>query len=244
MPQKTLGPEAENCWPCSKKKPTESLRKPINSWRGISNAKNPSCSQTLSSKRSIDSRGTTRHCWKFHRRFFHRCSDLPRAGVVQALPGIVGTPLFYKHELNAELIYDLCAALVRAGIARPEDWEPCRADALSFAKPPAMKAIGAERGELLRRNVEFQMEIAMHIRSGTCTTETQDSAVVHSLFLSLVLAPVFFDLGKSSMHWSGKRKGWNRCAHSPGRSASTSTRSRCPGPMRAFDCCRRTSTSS
>ena len=163
---------------------------------------------------------------------------------VQAIPGIVGTPLFYKHELNAELIYDLCAALVRAGIARPEDWEPCRADALSFAKPPAMKAIGAERGELLRRNVEFQMEIAMHIRSGTCTTETQDSAVVHSLFLSLVLAPVFFDLGKSSMHWSGKRKGWNRCAHSPGRSASTSTRSRCPGSMRAFDCCRRTSTSS
>jgi hypothetical protein len=35
-----------------------------------------------------------------------------------------------------------------------------------------------------------------------------------------------------------------RCARSPGRFASTSTRSRCPGPMRAFACCPRTSTSS
>ena len=78
---------------------------------------------------------------------------------VQALPRIEGTPLFYKHELHAELIYDLCAALVHAGIAKPEDWEPCGADALSFAKHAVMKAIGAEQVELLRRNVEFQMEI-------------------------------------------------------------------------------------
>jgi hypothetical protein len=62
--------------------------------------------------------------------------------------------------LHAELIYDLCAALVRAGIAKPEEWEACGADALSFAKHAVMKAIGVKRGELLRRNVEFQMEIA------------------------------------------------------------------------------------
>jgi len=79
---------------------------------------------------------------------------------VESLPNIDGAPLFYKHELHAELIYDLCAALIRAGIARPEDWEPCGADALSFAKHAVIEAIGVERGELLRRNVEFHMEIA------------------------------------------------------------------------------------
>ena len=36
---------------------------------------------------------------------------------------------------------------------------------------------------------------------------------------------------------------WTNCARSPGRSGSTSTRSRCPGPTRDFGSCRRTSTS-
>jgi hypothetical protein len=67
--------------------------------------------------------------------------------------------VIYAHELNAELVYKFCAALIRGGIAKAEDWEKSNEDALSFAKYSVMQAIGIERGELLRRNVEFQMEI-------------------------------------------------------------------------------------
>jgi len=77
----------------------------------------------------------------------------------EALPRLDGVPRAYTHELNSELVYELCAALIRAGIAKAEDWKKCKEDALTFAKYSVMQAIGLERGELLRRNVDFQLEI-------------------------------------------------------------------------------------
>lgn len=78
---------------------------------------------------------------------------------VETVPRLDGAPLAYSHELNAELIYELCAALIRAGVAKAGDWKKCNEDALTFAKYSVMQAIGIECGELLRRNVEFQLEI-------------------------------------------------------------------------------------
>lgn len=78
---------------------------------------------------------------------------------VEALPRLDGTRLAYNHELNAALIYQLCAALIRAGLARAEDWKPCGEDALIFAKQSVMQAIGVEPRALLERNVDFYLEI-------------------------------------------------------------------------------------
>ncbi len=38
----------------------------------------------------------------------------------QALPTLSGVPAEYNHEVNAELLYDLGAALVNEGLASPE----------------------------------------------------------------------------------------------------------------------------
>ena len=77
----------------------------------------------------------------------------------EALPRLDGVPLSYRHELNADLVYDLCAGLIRAGVAKPGDWKKCNEDALTFAKYSVMQAVDIESRELLQRNVEFQMEI-------------------------------------------------------------------------------------
>ena len=44
----------------------------------------------------------------------------------QALPTLATVPTEYNHEVNAELFYDLCAALVKAGLGSPETWERVR----------------------------------------------------------------------------------------------------------------------
>ena len=73
----------------------------------------------------------------------------------QALPTLATVPTEYNHEVNAELLYDLCAALVKAGLGSPETWQQCGENAVVFAQRSIMSAIGAERGELLQRNVEY-----------------------------------------------------------------------------------------
>jgi len=47
------------------------------------------------------------------------------ASFIQALPVLDGVPTAYSHEFHAELIYDLCAALVREGLGKPETWQEC-----------------------------------------------------------------------------------------------------------------------
>lgn len=45
------------------------------------------------------------------------------------LPTLDGMPISYSHELHAELLYELCAALVREGLAGPETWSKCEGSA-------------------------------------------------------------------------------------------------------------------
>jgi hypothetical protein len=66
----------------------------------------------------------------------------------------------YSHEVNAELVYELCAALVREGLGTAETWKKAEGNALVFAQHAMMSGIGAERGDLLQRNVEYHLEVS------------------------------------------------------------------------------------
>jgi hypothetical protein len=79
---------------------------------------------------------------------------------VQALPTLDTAPTAYSHELRAELLYDLCAAMVREGLAGPELWRKCENSAAVFAQRAIIENIGEERWNLLRRNVEFHLSVS------------------------------------------------------------------------------------
>ena len=78
----------------------------------------------------------------------------------QALPILDGLPTRYSHEFQAELVYDLCAALVREGLGTPELWQQCNESAIVFAERGIMGGIGEERWNLLQRNVEYHLEVS------------------------------------------------------------------------------------
>ena len=79
---------------------------------------------------------------------------------VNAIPALNGMPTAYSHEFDAELLYELCAALVREGFAGPETWSKCEGSAVVFAQRAVMKAIGEERWNLLQRNVEYHLSVS------------------------------------------------------------------------------------
>jgi hypothetical protein len=85
-----------------------------------------------------------------------------------ALPSLEQIPQHYSHEVNGELLYKLCAALTRQGLGSPEIWEKCR-HCVAFAQFSIMNAIGAERVDLLRRNVEWRLEISDTLSDGYFT---------------------------------------------------------------------------
>ncbi len=74
---------------------------------------------------------------------------------------MLGTvPTTYSHEFRAELLYDLCAALVREGLGGPETWRKCEESALVFAQRAIMESIGEERWNMLQRNVEYHLSVS------------------------------------------------------------------------------------
>jgi hypothetical protein len=78
----------------------------------------------------------------------------------QALPALDSIPTAHSHELRAELLYDLCAALAREGLAGPELWAKCEGSSVVFAQRAIMESIGEERWNLLQRNVEYHLSIS------------------------------------------------------------------------------------
>ena len=78
----------------------------------------------------------------------------------QALPPLDQVPAAYSHEFNAELVYELCAALTREGLGTPESWEKSGEDALVFARQAIMSGIGEDRWNLLSRNVEYHLQVS------------------------------------------------------------------------------------
>ncbi len=77
----------------------------------------------------------------------------------QALPRLDQVPIAYSHEFDAELVYELCAALVRERLGTPECWEKSGEDALVFARQAIMSGIGEDRWNLLHRNVEYHLQV-------------------------------------------------------------------------------------
>ena len=78
----------------------------------------------------------------------------------QALPALATIPTAYSHELRAELLYELCAALAREGLAGPELWRKCEGSSVVFAQRAIMEAIGEDRWNLLQRNVEYHLSVS------------------------------------------------------------------------------------
>jgi hypothetical protein len=82
------------------------------------------------------------------------------ASFIQALPVLDDVPTAYSHEFHAELVYDLCSALVREGLGKPETWQECGESAQVFAQRTIMESIGEARWNLLKRNVEYHLTVS------------------------------------------------------------------------------------
>ncbi len=82
------------------------------------------------------------------------------ASFIQALPVLDDVPTAYSHEFHAELVYDLCAALVREGLGKPETWQECGENAQVFAQRAIMESVGEARWNLLKRNVEYHLTVS------------------------------------------------------------------------------------
>jgi hypothetical protein len=78
----------------------------------------------------------------------------------QCLPDLDGVPTAYSHEMQAELLFDLCAALVRSGIATASHWRETGGNGNLFARQAIREAITQERLDLLQRNIEYHLNIA------------------------------------------------------------------------------------
>jgi hypothetical protein len=69
-------------------------------------------------------------------------------------------PTAYSHDLRAELLYELCTAFVREGLAGPATWEKCEGSSVAFAQRAIVENIGEERRDLLQRNVEYHLSVS------------------------------------------------------------------------------------
>ncbi len=96
----------------------------------------------------------------------------------QALPSLDDVRVEYNHEVNAELVYELCAALVREGLGTAETWKKSGGNALAFAQHAMVSAIGPERGDLLQRNVEYHLEVSDQLGRAGSDTELESGQLV------------------------------------------------------------------
>jgi len=60
------------------------------------------------------------------------------------MPTLRGVPTTYSHELHAELLFNLCAALTREGLGTPAIWKKCDGSCATFAEQAILGAIGKE----------------------------------------------------------------------------------------------------
>jgi DNA-binding transcriptional ArsR family regulator len=97
------------------------------------------------------------------------------------LPSLVDVRSEYNHEVNAELVYELCAALVREGLGTEATWKQSGSNALRFAQHAMMSGIGAERGDLLQRNVEYHLEVSDQLGRAGSDAELGSGELVATL---------------------------------------------------------------
>jgi DNA-binding transcriptional ArsR family regulator len=94
------------------------------------------------------------------------------------LPSLADVRGEYNHEVNAELVYELCAALVREGLGTAETWKKSGGNVLAFAQHAMMNAIGSERGDLLQRNVEYHLEVSDQLGRAGSDAELESGKLV------------------------------------------------------------------
>jgi hypothetical protein len=78
----------------------------------------------------------------------------------QGLPSLDSVPTAYSHEFRAELLFELCAALVREGLAGPEIWAKCEGSSVAFVQRAIRENVGEGRWNLLERNVEYHLSVS------------------------------------------------------------------------------------
>lgn len=95
----------------------------------------------------------------------------------QALPSLCGQPVNYSHEVNGEMLFELCAILVRTEMGTPKLWSECGEDPLAFAQRSIVSRIGKETIELLERNVEYHLEVTDVVGADSAGLSTGQLAI-------------------------------------------------------------------
>ena len=83
----------------------------------------------------------------------------------------------YSHEVNGEMLYVLCATLVRIGLGTPELWTECGEEPLVFAQHSIANRIGKETIALLERNVEYHLEVSDVVGADSAGLSTGQLAI-------------------------------------------------------------------
>jgi hypothetical protein len=94
-----------------------------------------------------------------------------------ALPSLNGQPVNYSHEVNGEMLFELCAALVRMELGTPKLWSECGEDPLTFAQRAIVNRIGQGTLELLERNVEYHLEVTDVVGADSAGLSTGQLAI-------------------------------------------------------------------
>jgi hypothetical protein len=95
----------------------------------------------------------------------------------QALPSLDGQPVSYSHELNGDLLFELCSVLVRMGSETPQLWSECGEDPLAFAQRSIEDRVGAKTVALLERNVEYHLEVTDVVGADSAGLSTGQLAI-------------------------------------------------------------------
>jgi hypothetical protein len=86
-------------------------------------------------------------------------------------------PVTYSHEVNGEMLYVLCATLVRMGLGTPEMWTECGKDPLAFARRSIVDRIGTNTIELLEGNAEYHLEVTDVVGADSAGLSTGQLAI-------------------------------------------------------------------
>lgn len=93
-----------------------------------------------------------------------RVAGTPAVGLLapafgQALPSLVGVPAAYSHSENTDTLLDLCRVLVEHDLGDETLWNSTGKQPLRFATFAVKKAVEERCGDLLTRNVNYELSI-------------------------------------------------------------------------------------
>jgi len=123
------------------------------------------------------------------------------------LPSLAGVRAEYNHEVNAELVYELCATLVREGLGTAETWKKSGGNALAFAQHAMMGAIGPERVDFLQRNVEYHLEVSDQLGRAGSDAELESGQLVVTVECG---GSGTSGLDRRLMHWKRRLRDWEQ----------------------------------